>query len=267
MPLTFKRRRIDPEGNEVSAGGLARVAEINVDYKVGTLKLVFNLAMRMYNKANVDPFGAEARDVAFDIQLYNVIFSLFQADRQSRAGQPRGGTAKFYQQAAITVKAHGHEATFGTTELKRWYEEERDAAGLTAANKNSWNGNAQATMCLLALFGERFKETRFTPTGITIGKESSDVEVVTKTIDFRTLGVGPNYKQLCYGASFKPFVKSGLAQSLGPMTQACHLALSKDDQYGTKWEQSFVRCFNYIPDVEAIARFLKISLLLSVRPV
>lgn len=213
----------------------------------------------MYKKAKVDPFGPAARDVMFDIQLYNVIFSLFQADRQSRAGAYKGGTAKFHQQEHVTVKAHGREVTFRTSGLKSWYEEARNEAGLTVATRNSWNGNAQAIMCLLALFGERCKEVRFTPTGITTGKESSEEEVVTKTIDFRTLGVGPNYKQLCYGSSFKPFVKSGLAQSLGPMTQACHLALSRDDQYGVKWEQAVVRCFNYVPDIEAIARFIKTS--------
>lgn len=93
--------------------------------------------------------------------------------------------------------------------------------------------------------------------GITVGKDSGPDEVITKTVDFRSLGLGAQYKRLCYGASFKPFVKSGLAQSLGPMTQACRLALSRDYQFGTKWEQAVVRCFNHVPDIEQIARFLK----------
>ncbi|KAH9385089.1 hypothetical protein HPB48_027128 [Haemaphysalis longicornis] len=41
------------------------------------------------------------------------------------------------------------------------------------------------------------------------------------------------------------------------MTQACRLALSRDYQFGTKWEQAVVRCFNHVPDIEQIARFLK----------
>lgn len=259
MPPVFKRKRTDADGHEVSAGGRARVADINVNYKIGTLRLVYNLARKMYAKALFDPLVQAPADIAFDIQLFNVIFSLYQADRQSRQGQFKGGTAKFHQQKAVTIKAHGLECTYTVSELRKWYEEERDAAGLTPATRDKWNGNAQAIMCLLALFGERFKEVRFTPTGITVGKDSSETEVVTKTVDFRALGVNSSHKQLCYGASFKPFVKSGLSQSLGPMTQACHLALSRDDQYGTKWEQAFIRCFNYIPDVEAIARFIKAS--------
>lgn len=54
-------------------------------------------------------------------------------------------------------------------------------------------------------------------------------------------------------------MKCGLTQCLGPITQACHLAMGKEDKFNPKWEQAFMRTFNYLPEVETIARWLKAS--------
>ncbi|KAL1427015.1 hypothetical protein MTO96_017763 [Rhipicephalus appendiculatus] len=50
--------------------------------------------------------------------------------------------------------------------------------------------------------------------------------VQTRVIDFKRIGIKPHHRQLCSGAGFKPFAKSGIAQSLGPLTQLAMLAIS-----------------------------------------
>lgn len=146
---------------------------------------------------------------------------------------------------------HGTDLTVSMADLKKWHTELLTVAGLEVAKMSEWSGNVHTIMCILAVFGERLKEIRFTPVGITTGKETSGAKVETTTVDFKTLGIETKHRQFCSGSTFKPFVKSGLAQSLGPMTQACHLALGGDDKFNVKWEQALIRTFHYIPDLRS----------------
>lgn len=74
-----------------------------------------------------------------------------------------------------------------------------------------------------------------------------------------TLGVKAQHRQLCTGASFKPFVKSALAQSLGPMCQVCMLPLARDDKYADKWVSAVNRSLAYIPEIEQVTRTSKVT--------
>ncbi|KAL1473526.1 hypothetical protein MTO96_021940 [Rhipicephalus appendiculatus] len=100
----------------------------------------------------------------------------------------------------------------------------------TCDNYSEWGGNVQTILTILNCFGERLRETQIVPVGIMTSKVVVGDTVQTRVIDFKRIGIKPHHRQLCSGAGFKPFAKSGIAQSLGPLTQLAMLAISRDDR-------------------------------------
>ncbi|CAN7939370.1 unnamed protein product [Ixodes hexagonus] len=107
------------------------------------------------------------------------------------------------------------------------------------------------------MISERPKEVRIMPVGMTVSKGTADSQSFTKQVDFKSLGVMPQHRQFCSGAAWRPFMKGALAQSLGPLTEACMLTMAADNKFAAKWETA-VRCtFGHILDIERITRTMR----------
>ncbi|CAN8033084.1 unnamed protein product, partial [Ixodes persulcatus] len=257
----FKRIHLDTEGQELGAKGRSKIAGLDISQKVKALHFISNLMVPIYKKAEVNFMNTEAAiDLGLDAQLTNLAFSLHQAERQrmnTRGGS--GASRKFFGQQAASVEVHGQTYTFVTTTLDEYYKNAMTTLAFTEANKEEWSGNMQTLFALLSMFSERLKEVRIMPTGMVASKGLDGTQSFTKTMDFKSLGVMPQHRQFRCGAAWQPFMKSALAQSLGPLTQACMLTMAKDDKYANKWEMAVRRTFSYVPDIEHISRIMKES--------
>lgn len=129
----------------------------------------------------------------------------------------------------------------------------------TEASKEEWGGNVQTLLAMLSMFSERLKEVRIMPTGMVTSKGLDGTQSFTKTMDSKSLGVMPQHRQFCCGAAWHPFMKGALAQSLGPLTQACVLTMAKDDKYANKPETAVRHIFSYVPDIKQISHVMKES--------
>lgn len=259
MPPAFKRIRVDEEGTEVGAPGRGRLQNVDITNKTKALRFIFEIALKIYGVLQINLATTKVFDVVLDSAICNLIYNLHQARRQEFNAGPGTAKTKFSGNAAISIDVHGVSKLFQVATLRGFYEHAMNECGFTSGNYSTWGGNVQTILTILTCFGERLKELRIMPVGIVVGKKSVNNVTETQVLDFKKIGVKPQHRQYCSGAGFKPFVKSGIAQSLGCLTQVSMLSIGSDDKFSDKWVAAVCRTFAYIPEIEAIARVLKVN--------
>lgn len=230
---------------------------VDIENKVQALKFIYYLCKPLYSELEITFPAVVEHNLQLDAAICNVAYNLHQAQRQSFNNSSGKAKTKFNENAGVTISVHGTTKTFSVESLKRFYVAAMAEANYTQDNYPSWGGTVQTLLTILTCFGERLKETRIIPVGITVNKRTTGDSTETQVMDFKRMGVKVGHRQFCSGANFKPFVKSGLAQSLGPLTQVCMLSLAADDRYADKWVAAVNRCFAYVPSIEQVSRVLK----------
>lgn len=208
---------------------------VDINNKVCALRFIYSICKAVYHELEIEFPATKAHNLQMDAAVCNVVYNLHQAKRQEFNNSAGKAKTKFGENAGVSINVHGTTKTFTVDFLKKTYTDAMTVVGYTQENYSSWGGTVQTLLTILACFGERLKETRIIPVGITVSKKSTESSTETHVIDFKRMGLSVGHRQLCSGANFKPFVKSGLAQSLGPLTQVCMLSLAADDRYADKW--------------------------------
>lgn len=230
---------------------------VSVDNKVKAIRFIYELAKELYNLVEISFPETKVHNAVFDAAVCNLMYSLHQARRQEMNDGSGSAKTKFNSNAGHTIEVHEETKTFTSAQLKAIYNRAMAVVGFKKENYSTWGGNVQTILTILVCFGERLREVRIMPVGIVTSKRTVGDTVETHVMDFKRMGIKPQHRQLCSGAGFKPFVKSGVAQSLGPLTQVSMLSLSPDDRYARKWVAAVCRTLAFVPDIESIARLLK----------
>nr|UAJ23565.1 nucleoprotein [Granville quaranjavirus] len=253
----FKRVRVDEEGSELGAPGRGRMQNVSIENKVKAIRFIYELAKDLYAAMETTFPEARNHNAVFDAATCNLIYNLHQAKRQEMNEGSGSAKTKFASNAGLSIEVHSSSHTFTNDQLKGFYNRAMNTVKFKKDNYATWGGNVQTILTILACFGERLREVRIMPVGIVTSKRTVGETVETHVMDFKRMGIKPQHRQFCSGAGFKPFVKSGIAQSLGPLTQVAMLSLSPDDRYARKWVAAVCRTLGYVPDIESVARLLR----------
>lgn len=240
---------------------------VNAENKVKALQFIYTLARELYSALGISFPDTKTHDVVLDAAICNIMYNLHQARRQEFNRSTGSAKGKFEGNAGVTLEVHGRTHTYTIVNLKAYYNAAMQQVDYTKETYQEWGGTVQTLMTILTCFGERLKELRVMPVGIVTSKKKVGDTTETHVIDFKRMGVKPQHRQLCAGASFKPFVKSGIAQSLGPLCQACMLSLAGDDKFADKWVSAVNRSFAYVPEIEQVTRVMKSNRVAQNQPI
>lgn len=116
-------------------------------------------------------------------------------------------------------------------------------------NQNHWYGTISPIICFLNLFKTRVNELRIGHGSFTTRRKDG----ISYQVSVSQYGFYPAHHMLLEGISLTPEKKSGMAQSLGPLTSL--IALSKSDpesKYTKRWRMAVLRCCSFLPEIESI---------------
>lgn len=247
-----KRLRYNLDGEEIPFRGRGQVTGLNKYQKIKTHQFVWTLYKRTCEElgyAVVSPV-----DWILDSLVMNLVYSLHQAMRQGQ-GQKASAFTRFYQVATHTVQAHGQTFSVSTQNLVAICTALQTELGFLDATRHEWAGNVQTMISLWLLFYEHLKETRITPTHLTIGKDTEGNTTKIKSIALSDLGVLSQFRQLCAGLNYRPFMRGALAQTIGPIAQLL-LLIHSQGMYTNKWKAAVRPTFAYVPHIDQIVEFL-----------
>lgn len=116
-------------------------------------------------------------------------------------------------------------------------------------DNNHWYGTAAPIISLINMFKVRLTELRIGHGSFTVQKDAK-VQRVVSTDEY---GLKNVHRPLLEGIKIPPEKKSGMAQSLGPMTSLICLARSDNDQkYSKRWRSAVKRNFSFLPEIDSV---------------
>nr|UQT02518.1 nucleocapsid protein [Red mite quaranjavirus] len=242
-------KRLNAQGDEMAGRSRGDPMVRDLEAKAKATAFVWVI----YDKV-LQTFKFDRDHLSHGMAATKQMMSLHTAVKQKMSGQGKV-FKKWIETPSINLTIHGTSFTANTKTLLACYVETQEEFDFVQRNRGEWQGSVTQIMALWDLFTVRFDEQMMTPGGITKerGKDGSPGAMWS----FTSLGVGQEYKQGCSGAGWPVPIRSALAQSLGPVTQACLLSISKDDVYANKWEEAVKRTWAHIREIDQIAAFLR----------
>jgi len=112
-----------------------------------------------------------------------------------------------------------------------------------------WVGVMTPFLAFSAAFMKRMAEVRGGCLYLPVGKDGDQMTV----IDIHQFLLDASHQVLLDGITFPPSLKSAMAQSLGPMTQAIMLYRTRHQpQYADKWARALTRTLAHLEDCQSI---------------
>nr|BDF92394.1 nucleoprotein [Oba virus]BDF92399.1 nucleoprotein [Oba virus] len=243
-----KVRRVNLDMRDVS--GRATRVQINRDPDMKTkVTIAIALAFRRIN----DLFGTDLNNLHHQIAVMTQLASVHAAMRQ-KAGAGGSVTRKYEAAEDIKLVIHGDQFEAKRLAIKNIYEAAIVEAGLKLHERANWNGSMTQIIAIWNLFGARMDDIRFTPDGITVSKGSDEEQ--GRSLNFKSMGIGAEYRLFCVGAHWPVSVKSALAASLGPLVQWGMLLVNKPP-FDEKWADTIRNTLSYIPSIGGIVNFAR----------
>lgn len=116
-------------------------------------------------------------------------------------------------------------------------------------DSNHWYGTAAPMMSFMNMFKVRINELRVGHGSFVIQKDA----LCVKRTSSSCYGFFSVHHPLIEGVTIPPEKKSGMAQSLGPLTSLICLARSDDDQkYSRRWKAAVKRDLAFLPEIDSI---------------
>lgn len=118
-----------------------------------------------------------------------------------------------------------------------------------ASDKNHWYGTASPIICFINMFKVRLNELRVGH-GTMTTKRKDDT---TYTVSLSQYGLHNVHHPLLEGITVPPERKSGMAQSLGPMTSlVCLSRCDNDPRYSARWIAAVEKDLSFLPEIDSV---------------
>jgi len=116
-------------------------------------------------------------------------------------------------------------------------------------DNNHWYGTAAPIIDFINMFRTRVNELRMGHSSFIIKKDSDKV----KTVTVSQYGFWSAHHPYLEGVTLSPEKKSGMAQSLGPLTALICLAQSSSEgKYSERWKSAVKRDLAFIPEIDSV---------------
>lgn len=118
-------------------------------------------------------------------------------------------------------------------------------------DSNHWYGTISPIICFLNLFKTRINERRVGHGAFTTKKKDG----TSFNVSVSQYGFYPAHHIMLEGITLTPERKSGMAQSLGPLTALISLAKSDpDNKYSKRWKMAVQRNCSFLPEIDSIVQ-------------
>ncbi|AIY25032.1 nucleoprotein [Wellfleet Bay virus] len=259
-PTGPKRVKLNADNQEIGAGDKVALEGMDEGNKIQAHSFVALVFYEVMTKCfKIIDLNRICSQIMLGVYIMNQVWSVHNYFR-SKGNRNEGKVVKAFDEdenEPINLSVHGETFQFSKKSLKEAYETSLNRVGYVLANKSKWMGTVNTIMALWNLFGTRLTEVQIMPNQVTISVDKKGQKTMVK--ELKHYGIPPGLRHYAYGSSYKPTMKSALAQSLGPATVLTQLAEANNDEFGNKWYDAVVRAFKHVPHIEEVAELMKRS--------